>query len=251
MTYKVLIADDEAIAREILQKQLHEYPQVEIVAMCKNGKEALAAIEKYKPDLVFLDIQMPELNGIELAKSLTTEKLPLIIFVTAFDNYALQAFEANAIDYLLKPFDQERFDKTFQKVLKQLQLTNKEDLKPVFDKYSQFFQQFTQPDYPEIVTVKDGGRIQLLKTADLIYIEAEGNYISLQTEKSKHLLYETLSSFEQKLNPKIFVRIHRSTIVNINFIKEIQSHFNGDYSVILKNTKVLRMSRNYKENLIH
>ncbi|RYU96635.1 LytR/AlgR family response regulator transcription factor [Emticicia agri] len=251
MTYKVLIADDELIAGEILQKQLQDYPQVNVIAVCKNGKEALTAIEKHQPDLVFLDIQMPELNGIDLAKSLNVEKLPVIIFVTAFDNYALQAFEANAIDYLLKPFDKERFDKTFQKAMKQLQLTNKEDLSNVFDKYSQFFQQFSQPSYPEIVTVKDGGRIQLLKTADLMYIEAEGNYISLQTEKSKHLLYETLSSFEQKLNPKTFVRIHRSTIVNINFIKEIQSHFNGDYSVLLKNTKVLRMSRNYKENLIH
>lgn len=251
MIYKVLIADDESIARDILQKQLQAYPQVEVIAACKNGKEARVAIEKDRPDLVFLDIQMPELNGIELAKSLDTTKLPLIIFVTAYDNYALQAFEANAIDYLLKPFDKERFDKTFQKALKQLRLADKEDFTNVFDKYGQFFQQFVQTNYPEIVTVKDGGRIQLLKTADLIYIEAEGNYICLQTEKSKHLLYETLSSFEQKLNPKIFVRIHRSTIVNINFIKEIQSHFNGDYSVLLKNTKVLRMSRNYKENLIH
>lgn len=251
MKYSVLIADDEPIAREILQKQLQSYSQVEVVAICKDGKEALTAIEKHQPDLVFLDIQMPELNGIELARGLNTEKPPIIIFVTAFDNYALQAFEANAIDYLLKPFDTERFDKTFQKALKQLQLTNKDDLSNIFDKYSQFFQQFSQPSYAEIVTVKDGGRIQLLKTADLMYIEAEGNYICLQTEKSKHLLYETLSSFEQKLNPKIFMRIHRSTIVNINFIKEIQSHFNGDYSVLLKNARVLRMSRNYKENLIH
>lgn len=250
MTYKVLIVDDESIARDILQKQLQDYPQVEVIAVCKNGKEALNAIEKHQPDLIFLDIQMPELNGIELAKSLSLEKLPLIIFVTAFDNYALQAFEANAIDYLLKPFDKERFDKTFQKALKQLQLATKENMSTVFDKYGQFFQQFAQPDYPEIITVKDGGRIQLLKTADLMYIEAEGNYICLQTEKSKHLLYETLSGFEQKLNPRTFVRIHRSTIVNINFIKEIQSHFNGDYSVLLKNTQVLRMSRNYKENLI-
>jgi len=251
MTYKVLIADDEPIAREILQKQLQGYAQVSVVAVCCNGKEAQKAIEKHQPDLVFLDIQMPELNGIELAKSISIEKLPLIIFVTAYDNYALQAFEANAIDYLLKPFDKERFDRTFQKALKQLQFSDREDLSQVFNKYSQLFQQFSQTAYPEIVTVKDGGRIQLLKTVDLMYVEAEGNYIALHTEKSKHLLYETLSGFEQKLNPKSFVRIHRSTIVNINFIKEIQSHFNGDYSVLLKNTKVLRMSRNYKENLIH
>ncbi|WP_337042851.1 LytR/AlgR family response regulator transcription factor [Emticicia sp. 17c] len=251
MIYKVIIADDEPVARNILQKQLQKYTSVEVVAICSDGAEALKTIKKYQPDLVFLDIQMPELNGIELARGLAGEYQPLIIFVTAFDNYALQAFEANAIDYLLKPFDDERFDKTFQKALKQLELTSKQDAAMAFDKYSQFFQQFAQPSYPEIVTVKDGGRIQLLRTADLIYIEAEGNYICLHTEKSKHLLYETLSGFEQKLNPKIFVRIHRSTLVNINYIKEIQSHFNGDYSVLLKNTKVLRMSRNYKENLIH
>ncbi|WP_435353620.1 LytR/AlgR family response regulator transcription factor [Emticicia sp. SJ17W-69] len=250
MTYKVLIADDESIAREILQKQLQRYTQVELVAICKNGNEALVAIEKNEPDVVFLDIQMPELNGIDLVKNLKINKLPLVIFVTAYDNYAIQAFEANAIDYLLKPFDEERFDRMFQKVLKQLELTNKQEFTAIFEKYGQFFQQISQPTYAEIVTVKDGGRIQLLKTADLIYIEADGNYISLHTEKSKYLLSETLAHFETRLNPKTFVRIHRSTIVNLNFIKEIQSHFNGDYSVILKNAKVLRMSRNFKDNLI-
>ncbi len=250
MTYKVLIADDEPIAREILQKQLKRYQQVEIIAVCSNGKEALLAIEKYEPDVVFLDIQMPELNGIDLAKNLTIKHVPLIVFVTAFDNYAIQAFEANAIDYLLKPFDDERFDRTFEKVLKQLELSKKQEFKAVFEKYGQFFQQFSQPNYAEIVTIKDGGRIQLVKTSDLFYIEADGNYISLHTEKSKHLQLETLTNFEKKLNPKTFARIHRSTIVNINFIKEIQSHFNGDYSVILQNGKVLRMSRNFKDNLI-
>lgn len=251
MTYKVLIADDELIAREILQNQLKRYPEIELVETCNDGKTALKAIEKHEPDVVFLDIQMPEMNGIDLAKSLNVSKLPLIVFVTAFDNYAIQAFETNAIDYLLKPFDDERFDRMFQKVLKQLELTNKQEFSAVFEKYGQFFQQIAQPTYAEIVTVKDGGRIQLIKIADLIYVEAEGNYISLHTEKTKHLLYETLTHFETKLNPKNFVRIHRSTIVNLHFIKEIQSHFNGDYSVILKNEKVLRMSRNYKENLIN
>lgn len=250
MTYKVLIADDELIAREILQMHLKRYSQVTLVATCANGKEALESIEKLQPDVVFLDIQMPELNGIELTKSLNISKLPLVVFITAFDTYAIQAFESNAIDYLLKPFDDERFDRMFQKVLKQLELTNKQEFSAVFEKYGQFFQQMSQPTYAEIVTVKDGGRIQLIKVTDLMYVEAEGNYISLHTEKSKHLLYETLTHFESKLNPKTFVRIHRSTIVNLHFIKEIQSHFNGDYSVILKNEKVLRMSRNYKENLI-
>lgn len=250
MTYKVLIADDELIAREILQMHLKRYSQVTLVATCANGKEALESIEKLQPDVVFLDIQMPELNGIELIKSLNISKLPLVVFITAFDTYAIQAFESNAIDYLLKPFDDERFDRMFQKVLKQLELTNKQEFSAVFEKYGQFFQQMSQPTYAEIVTVKDGGRIQLIKVTDLMYVEAEGNYISLHTEKSKHLLYETLTHFESKLNPKTFVRIHRSTIVNLHFIKEIQSHFNGDYSVILKNEKVLRMSRNYKENLI-
>jgi two-component system, LytTR family, response regulator len=250
MTYKVLIADDEPIAREILQKQLARYPEANLVATCSNGKEALFSIEKLQPDVVFLDIQMPELTGIELAKKLYINNLPLIIFVTAYDTYAVQAFEANAIDYLLKPFDDERFDQSFQKIIKQLELTNKQDMGFVFEKYGQFFQQFQQPNFAEIVTVKDGGRIQLIKITDLTHVEADGNYISLQTEKSKHLLLETLTNFEKKLNPKTFVRIHRSTIVNLNFIKEIQSHFNGDYSVILTNGKVLRMSRNYKENLI-
>lgn len=250
MTYKIIIADDEPLAREILQKQLKRYPQADLAVSCSNGKEALSAIEQYQPDIVFLDIQMPELTGIDLIKNLNMSNLPIIVFVTAFDNYAIQAFDANAIDYLLKPFDNERFDQTFQKILRQLELTNKQDMATIFEKYGQFFQQFQQSSYSEIITVKDGGRIQLLKVSDLSHIEAEGNYISLHTEKSKHLLFETLSNFEKKLNPKTFIRIHRSTIVNLNFIKEIQSHFNGDYSVILKNDKVLRMSRNFKDNLL-
>ncbi len=192
MTYKALIADDELIAREILQNQLKRYSEIELLETCSDGKTALKAIEKYEPDVVFLDIQMPELNGIDLAKSVKTNKLPLIVFVTAFDNYAIQAFETNAIDYLLKPFDDERFDRMFQKVLKQLELTNKQEISAVFEKYGQFFQQIAQPTYAEIVTVKDGGRIQLIKITDLIYVEAEGNYISLHTEKQS--IYSTKRS---------------------------------------------------------
>lgn len=244
---RTLIADDEPIAREILTNFLGKIPDIELIAVCSDGKKALEIIEKEPLDLLLLDIQMPELNGLELVSKITTEPCPVVVYVTAFDHYALQAFDANAIDYLLKPFDFERFERTIQKAIRQVNL-NKNENSSI--QYLETLKKLLPQEYPNIVTVKDGGRIQLVQVADLTHIEADGNYISLYTDKTRHLLYETLTSFEAKLNPKQFVRIHRSTIVNLNCIKEIQSHFNGDYSVILKNTKVLRMSRNYKDRLI-
>ncbi|MFN8353620.1 MAG: LytTR family DNA-binding domain-containing protein [Spirosomataceae bacterium] len=247
---KILIADDEPIARDLLLHFLRKQPDTEVISVCTNGQEALEAIRQHQPDLAFLDIQMPELNGLELAKQLQINRLPVVVFVTAFDQYALQAFEANAIDYLLKPFDEERFDKTFQKAVQQYELLKKQPVDTLFEQYRTLFEQLTPPSYPELLTVRDGGRIHLIKVTELTHLEADGNYVEIHTDKAKHLLSEPLSHVENRLNPKQFVRIHRSTLVNIHAIKEIQSHFNGDYSVILKNGKVLRMSRTYKDRLI-
>ena len=245
---KIIIADDEPIARDLLLRYLCQCPDAEVVAVCADGAKALEAIRLHEPDLAFLDIQMPELNGVELAKQLSVNRLPVVIFVTAFDQYALQAFEANAIDYLLKPFDEERFGKTFQKAIQHWELLRNQSVSDVFERYRDVFQQL--PTYPEILTVRDGGRIHLVKVSELTHLEADGNYVELHTEKSKYLLSESLIHVETRLNPKQFVRIHRSTLVNVGSVKEIQSHFNGDYSVILRNGKVLKMSRTYKDRLL-
>lgn len=248
---KIIIADDEPIARDLLLHFLRSHAEAEVVAVCANGQEALTAIHQHQPDLVLLDIQMPELNGLELARILPEKHPPIVIFVTAFDHYALQAFEANAIDYLLKPFDAERFDKTFRKAVQQWELLRNQDISSSLERYKVIFEQLTPiKEFAELLTVRDGGRIQLVRVAELTHLQADGNYVELHTEKAKYLLTEPLTQLEDRLNPKHFIRIHRSTLVNIGCVKEIQSHFNGDYSVILRNGKVLRMSRTYKDRLI-
>lgn len=247
---KVLIADDEGVARDILSHLLATTPGVALVAACTDGQQAWEAIRAQRPEILLLDIQMPELNGLELAQRLQTLEnyQPVIIFVTAYDDYALRAFEANAIDYLLKPFETERFERIIQKAIQQA--TWRSAGQPALPQDLAWLKALVPSSYPEIVTVKDGGRIQLIRLSTLTHVEAEGNYVALFTDKSKHLILETLTSFEQKLNPKHFVRIHRSTIVNLAWVREIQSHFNGDYTVLLTNGPKLRMSRTYKDKLL-
>jgi two-component system, LytTR family, response regulator len=247
MKIRTLLADDEAIARSVLRNYLAKIPQVEVLAECADGQSAWQVIEREPLDLLLLDIQMPEQTGLALAEKVATRGLPVIVFVTAYDQFAVQAFENNAIDYLLKPFDEARFEKTIQKAIRQVELVRNGDAP---HQAIDLIKKLWQPDYPEIITVKDGGRIQLVRVADLTHVEAYGNYVMLHTEKTKYLLTDTLTQLENRLNPKHFTRIHRSTIVHLNYVKEIQSHFNGDYSVILQNGKVLRMSRTYKSNLL-
>jgi two-component system, LytTR family, response regulator len=245
----VLIADDEGLARDLLIHQLNTTPSVRLVAACTDGQGAWEAMETHRPDVLLLDIQMPELNGLELAQRLQAVEgyQPVIVFVTAYDDYALRAFEANAVDYLLKPFDAERFGRIMQKAIQQVHWRRQGNhLRQDLD----WLRALLPTNYPDIVTVKDGGRIQLVRLATLTHVEADGNYVALHTDKSKYLLLETLTAFEQKLNPKQFVRIHRSTIVNLTWVREIQSHFNGDYTVLLTNGPKLRLSRTYKDKLL-
>jgi len=244
---RTLIADDEPIARAILEQFVGKYTDIQLIASCSDGQTALSVIENQHPDLLLLDIQMPELNGLDLASRIATHHyLPSIVFITAFDEYALRAFEVSAIDYLLKPFDFERFDKAIQKAKRNLQQPNSSQQSD----YLALLKDLLPKQYPDYFSVKDGGRIQLVQADSLTHIEAEGNYVALHTERTKYLLYETMTHIETQLNPKHFARIHRSIIVNRRFVKEIQSHFNGDYSVVLHNAKVLRMSRNYKRGLL-
>ena len=239
--------DDEPLAREMLREMLQSDPQVEIVGESCNGREALEAIRTESPDLIFLDVQMPEVGGFEVLASLEKDKLPHVIFVTAYDQYAVRAFEVQALDYLLKPFDQERFDMSWQRAKTQLSrdrnsgtdqriLTLLEELK-------------AGNRYLERLVIKAGGRIYFIDTAEIDWIEAEGNYVSVHSAKKSHLLRETISSLESQLDPKKFVRIHRSSIVRLDFIQELQPWFHGEYRVILNDGTQLTLSRNHRDKL--
>ncbi len=244
---RVLLVDDEPLAREMLREMLQNDPQVSIVGECVNGHEALAAIKGLTPDLLFLDVQMPELGGFELLSALGRNEIPYIIFVTAYDQYAVRAFEVHALDYLLKPFDQDRFDISWRRAKAQIVrdrnggmderiLSLLEDLK-------------AGNKYLERLVIKAGGRIYFLETTEIDWIEAEGNYVSIHSNKKTHLLRETISSLEAQLDPKKFVRIHRSSIVRIASIRELQPWFHGEYRINLENGTQLTLSRNYRDKL--
>jgi two-component system LytT family response regulator len=244
---RVLLVDDEPLAREMLREMLQNDPEAEIVGESCNGREALEAIRSESPDLIFLDVQMPEVGGFEVLTALEKDKLPYVIFVTAYDQYAVRAFEVKALDYLLKPFDQERFDLSWQRAKEQLArdrnggtdqriLALLEELK-------------AGNRYLERLVIKAGGRIYFLDTAEIDWIEAEGNYVSVHSAKKSHLLRETISSLEAQLDPKKFVRIHRSSIVRLDFIQELQPWFHGEYRVILNDGTQLTLSRNHRDKL--
>jgi two-component system LytT family response regulator len=244
---RVLLVDDEPLALSMMREMLQSDPQVEIVGESVNGREALAAIRAHSPDLLFLDVQMPELGGFELLDSLEPGRIPYVIFVTAYDQYAVRAFEVHALDYLLKPFDQERFNTAWQRArarilsernggMDQKILTLLEDLK-------------AGNRYLERLVIKASGRIYFLDINEVDWIEAEGNYVSVHTAKKSHLLRETIGSLESQLDPKKFVRIHRSSIVRIASIRELQPWFHGEYRVNLENGTQLALSRNYRDKL--
>ncbi|HKN82378.1 MAG TPA: response regulator [Pyrinomonadaceae bacterium] len=243
---RALVVDDEPLAREMIREMLEGDSDVEVVAECANGREAVEAIKSNKPDVIFLDIQMPELGGFEVLESFERQETPYIIFVTAYDQYAVRAFEVHAFDYLLKPFDRERFDAAWQRVKKQINidqtgerdrhiLTLLEELK-------------TGPRHLERLVIKNGGRVFFLNVQDIYCIESEGNYVRVYDNQKGYLLRETISSLEEQLDPKQFRRIHRSAIVKIDKIKEMQPWFHGEYRVIMENGKQLTLSRNYRSN---
>ena len=248
----ILIADDEKLAREAIKLQLANYSQLKVVAECSNGAQALEQIINLRPQIIFLDIQMPVFNGIEILHQLPMSYHPAIIFVTAYDTYALQAFDNDAIDYLLKPFTDNRFDKAFQKALKICNTQTLDENLPaenLTERLRKALQQFHQ-ETTDTLTIKDGAKFYIVQIAEVMYVEAAGDYLSVHTTEKKYLHKETLSNLENTL-PGYFARIHKSFIVNTRFIKELHSQFNGDYRMILKGGQQLKLSRNYRERLIH
>jgi two-component system, LytTR family, response regulator len=248
-----LIVDDEPHARRGIRLALGDEPDVEIVGECGDGVAALAAIRAHRPDLVFLDVQMPLLDGFGVVAALAAAELPLVVFVTAYDEHALRAFDAGALDYLLKPFERERFKKTLARARRQLLGPDREDFNR---RLAALLQEFKSAQtvgagaqYLERIAIKEGGRIFFLTAAELDWIEAQGNYVRLHAGRDAHLLRETMDGLEAKLDPKEFLRIRRSALVRVARIKELHPLFNGEYAVVLQDGTRLTSSRRYRKNL--
>jgi two-component system LytT family response regulator len=246
MKIKTLIVDDESLARERLRQLLQDHPEIEVIGECADGKEAVTALERDPPDLVFLDIQMPELDGFEVLQTIRAEPMPVIVFVTAYNQFALRAFEVHAVDYLLKPFDRERFRVALNHALDQVK---KRGRSGISEKQSAVLAELKPAKPVERLAVKTGGRVFLIKVQDLDWIEAAHNYVELHVEKQTHLLRDTLNAIEARLPPDKFVRISRSVIVNIDRIKELQPLFYGEYAIILQNGARLTLSRRFRDKL--
>ena len=243
---RVLLVDDEPLARGMLREMLQDEPDAVIVGESVNGREALEAIRTHHPDLLFLDVQMPELGGFEVLDALGKEPLPYVIFVTAYDQYAVRAFEVHALDYLLKPFDRDRFELSWQRAKAQMM----RDRNGGSDRILALLEELKAgPKYLERLVIKAAGRIYFLETSEIDWIGAEGNYVSVHSGKKSHLLRETITSLESQLDPKKFVRIHRSSIVRIDRIQELQPWFHGEYRIILQDGTQLTLSRNYRDKL--
>lgn len=243
---RCLIVDDEVLAREGMRILAQKDTELQVIGECANGVQAVESISQKRPDLVLLDIQMPEMDGFGVLNYLNPEKLPYIIFVTAYDKYAVQAFEVHALDYLLKPVDDERFERAVERAKVMLRTESEWDhhisglLKDLESK---------NPSYLERVIIKEEGRVFFVKTGEIDWIEAKGNYAMVHAGKKSHMIREAMTALENQLNPQKFFRIHRSTIVNIDRVSELQSLFHGDYRVRLQDGTSLLMSRRFRDKL--
>jgi two-component system, LytTR family, response regulator len=251
---RTLIVDDEPLARRNLRVLLEKDSEIEIVEECRNGREAVKAINSLSPDLIFLDIQMPEMDGFDVLARVDPGQINAIIFVTAFDQYALKAFDVHALDYLLKPFDDERFAHALDRAKSQIEAREinrlSKRLLALLEERESARQDTTgQKPYLTRLMMKVSGRVVLLKVDEIDFIEAEGNYAKLHVGRKTHLLREKMNDLEAQLDPEKFVRIHRSIIVNLDRIKEMHPHFNGDYIVVLEDGRQLRLSRTRREAL--
>jgi two-component system LytT family response regulator len=244
---RTLIADDELLARERLRQLLADQPEIEIVGECADGREAVAEIQKKIPNLIFLDIQMPELDGFAVLEAIDLEPMPVIVFVTAHDKFALRAFEVHAVDYLLKPFDRERFQSALGRALEQVR--HRGDPARAQAQAAMLTDMQQSAKSVDRLAIKSGGRITILKTADIAWIEAAHNYVEIHEDKRTHLLRETMAGIEQKLSPDKFVRISRSVIVNVDNVKELEPTFYGEYKVTLHDGTCLTLSRRYRKML--
>ena len=233
---KVIIIDDEPLARTVIREYLEPHDTIEILAECNDGFEGIKAIQELQPDLVFLDIQMPRINGFEMLELI--ENPPQVIFITAYEEYALKAFEIHAIDYLLKPFNKQRFDKALQKAMQQNAVAEKES----------FLQSMTLPAQTNRIVVKDGGKIRIIPLAQVFFIEAADDYVKIVTKENAFLKKQTMAYFEENLPPGQFARVHRSFLVNTQMVTRIDPYEKDGHLVLLTNGNKIPVSKNgYKK----
>ncbi len=243
---KVLIVDDEQPARKKIISFLNNAKEIEQIFEAGNGLEAIDKIKNEKPDIVFLDIQMPGKDGFGVITEIGAENMPPVVFVTAYDQYAIDAFDVNAVDYLLKPFDKERFEISFTRVLDEVKIKKNKsgELQFLLNEIRK------EKKYLDRILINVGAKYFFVALKDILYISSAEKYAELHTTKGKYILRETMTNLEESLNPEMFVRIHRSYIVNIEQIQEMQPWSHGDYVVILKNGDKLQMSRRFKDRLM-
>src|SRR5262249_44916292 len=238
---RALVVDDEAPARRTLQLLLANHPDVELVGECATGPDALETIDRTEPDLLFLDVHLPGFSGFELLQRLKTERPPTVIFVTAYEEHAVRAFDASAADYLLKPFDDERFDRALERAKARVRQRDLEQLPP---------RRLQTPiPFLDRLAIRGSGRIFFVRVAEIHWIEASDYYVQVHLHGRAHLLRERMHHLEARLDPRRFVRIHRSAIVNIERVKELQPFFHGEYSVLLEDGTRLKLSRTYRDRL--
>ena len=254
MKIQVLIVDDEPLAREGIRAKLQDDPEIEIIGECANGRDAVLAIKTGTPDLVFLDVQMPLLDGFGVIESIGCGEMPVVIFVTAYDEFALKAFEAHVLDYLLKPINDGRFNSALVRAKKQINLSGVssygEQLDSLLRELRSDRERSKQKQrYLDRISVKAKDRIVIVDVANIESIESMDNYVQLNAGGKSHVIRETMSGLESRLDPSKFLRVRRSTIVNIKYIKELQPLFNGEYLIILVTGARLQSSRRYRKNL--
>ncbi|WP_261373332.1 LytR/AlgR family response regulator transcription factor [Rheinheimera sediminis] len=264
---KVIVVDDEPLARRGMLVRLADFPELEIVAECSNGAEAVAAIREHQPDAVFLDVEMPGLDGFGVLKQLQQQQinLPYVVFVTAYDHYALTAFEVQALDYVLKPVEKERLAAAVGKLTKNFEAKDdqrhKGQLAAVVaqltgEKTDQILQRLDQSQpvmnerFPEAISIKDSGEITRVPVSAIDWVDAAGDYMCIHTRDGQtHILRRTMKELEQELDPKLFVRVHRSAIVNVNTIAKLQMLANGEHQLMLTNGQAVKVSRSYKDRV--
>ena len=239
--------DDEPLGRERIRTLLADDPEIEVVGECSDGQQAIAAVEKSHPDLLYLDVQMPEMDGFAVLRSIAGARMPAVIFVTAYDRYAVQAFEVHALDYLLKSYDRERFQVALRRAKDQIRHSREgfwnERLTGLLEDLEAKQERLTR------LIIKSAGRIFFVRVEEIDWLEAADNYVRIHVDRESHLIRDTLQSLEARLDPARFLRIHRSTVVNFDRIKELLPLFHGDYVVRLLDGTELTLSRNYKEKL--
>jgi two-component system LytT family response regulator len=279
MPIRVLIVDDEPTPRARVRRLLRDEPDAEVVGECEDGRAAVEQLRQLRPDVVFLDVSMPELDGFAVLDELPPALRPLVVFVTAYDEYALRAFDVHAVDYLLKPFERDRFRAAFSRLRERLAARRSSGAAPSPDApvtpdgagralaalleevraerraIGELVERVqgapgVTPQYADRVPVRTDGRITFVRLADVDWIEASGNYVRLHTARGEHVVRDSLAALETRLDPRRFVRIHRGTIVNLDRVKEMQPWFSGDYVLILQNSARLKLSRSYRDAIL-